>query len=127
MHARIGVWNSIALAVLLSLGLAAPAHAATTMFTGPLVPPGDGQLDSYLVNVSNKTRDVVIEVLNKDGVALSSEPFVLAPGTEHVVVVPADQAPRYCKFIVEGARSNYRGSALTRQVNGGCISALPAE
>jgi hypothetical protein len=43
------------------------------------------------------------------------------------VVVSASEGPRYCKFIVEGARSNYRGSVLTRQVGGGSISALSAE
>jgi hypothetical protein len=55
----------------------------------------------------------------------------LKPGEEKVVTTPASDepsdAPRYCKFVVEGLRSNYRASVLVWESGRGSISALPAE
>lgn len=42
--------------------VAGVVHAADTLFTAPLVPEGTSLLDCYIVNVSKKTQDVVIQV-----------------------------------------------------------------
>lgn len=111
-----------------SAPLEAHGHAqATTLFTPPLFPDGANVLDCYLLNVSDKTRQATIEVFTRDGVALQSVPVTLYPGTETVVTEPAGKAPRYCKFVVEGRESDFRGSILVRQPGVGSISALAAE
>lgn len=119
--------NIFTFAVLLGLVLGTEAAHAATLFTPPLVPEGKNQLDCYLVNVSNETREAAIEVLNRDGEVLDSVSVTLDPGTEKVATVEADRQPRYCKFWVEGSRSHFRASVLVRQKGVGAISALPAQ
>jgi hypothetical protein len=114
-----------------ALVIAARAAQADTLFTAPLFPDGDNLLDCYVVNVSYKTRDVLIQVFNRDGDPLATVPATLDPGQERVATVQANTdpalAPRYCKFEVEGGRSHYRASALVRELGRGSISALSAE
>ncbi len=112
---------------LLVLILATGIAQAATLFTPPLVPEGENQLDCYLVNVSNKTRAARIESLNRMGDLKGFADVILNPGEERVVTVPASDEPRYCRFIVEGGRAQYRASVLVRDPNAGSISALPAE
>ena len=117
-----------AVAVLLTAGV---VHAADTLFTAPLVPEGTSLLDCYIVNVSKKTQDVVIQVFNRAGGLLESVPATLAPGEEKVATVPAsedaNEAPRYCKFALDGKKADFRASILTRTPGFGSISALPAQ
>jgi hypothetical protein len=114
-------------AFLLSLVLVAGAPHAATLFTPPLVPEGDNQLDCYLVNVSDKLREATIEVLNRDGEVLKSVDVELYPGAEEVATVEADELPRYCKFVVNGDKYDFRASILVRKDSDGSISALSAE
>ena len=123
--------KSFLCASLLSLVLAGAVHAAT-LFTPPLVPEGNNLLDCYLTNVSDKTHAVTIEVLNREGDAVvPTVEATLNPGEERVATAQASDsptdAPRYCKFVVEGGRTNYRASALVREPGRGSISALAAE
>ena len=113
--------------LLLGLVLVAGAAHAATFSTPPLVPDGENQLDCYLVNVSDKRREVTIEVLNRNGAVLKSVDVILYPRAEAVATVLASDLPRYCEFIVEGERSHFRASILVRQQGVGAISALPAE
>ena len=46
---------------------------------------------------------------------------------QRVATAEAGDDPRYRKFVVEGSRSDYRGSALVRKDGEGSISALPGE
>ena len=111
--------------------LAAAAQATplfTTLYTPPLFPDGDSQIDCYLLNVSDQVRQATIEVFNRDGESLLPPVEVtLQPGTEEVASVQASENPRYCKFVVEGARAHYRASILVRKPGYGSISALAAE
>jgi hypothetical protein len=117
---------------LLGFVLVAGAAQSATLFTPPLVPDGNNVLDCYLTNVSDKTRQVTIKVLNRLGEDVV-EPVLakLNPGEERVATAEASDdpsdAPRYCKFVVEGSRSDYRGSALVRKEGEGSISAVPAQ
>lgn len=101
------------------------SHGRTSLFTPPLVPADAGVLDCYLANVSNETRDVTIRTLRRDGTAVDARNFTLEPLTERVVTAPASEEPRYCQFLVEGAKSAYRGSVLVREPVVGTMSALP--
>jgi hypothetical protein len=56
-------------ALLLGFMMMTAAHATTlftTLYTPPLFPDGDSQIDCYLVNVSEQTRDATISVPNRD-------------------------------------------------------------
>jgi len=99
----------------------------TTLFTPPLVPLGKNELECYLVNVSDKTREVTIQAFTRDGVGLEPVKTTLKPGVEGVAKASADQTPRYCKFVVAGKRSDFRASILVFDPNAGSISALSAE
>jgi hypothetical protein len=119
--------SAIALSLALLSQPAAAGDHVHTLFTPPLFPDGSSQLDCYLLNVSDETRDARIEVFTKDAVLVGSDKVRLAPGTEKVVTVAPNLAPRYCRFEVEGRRSDFRASILVREPGRGSISALPAE
>jgi hypothetical protein len=73
----------LAFALLLGLVLMAGAAQAATLFTPPLFPDGDSQIDCYLLNVSDEVRRAIIEVFNRDGESLIPPVEVtLQPGTE---------------------------------------------
>jgi hypothetical protein len=118
---------SLLLGLVLMAGAAYRSMLFTTLFTPRLVPEGDNQLDGYLVNVSDQLRAATIEALNRAGTVKASVSVTLSPGEEKVATVPASDEPRYCKFVVEGARVNFPASVLVRQEGVGSISALPAQ
>jgi len=66
-HDRPGKVLSTILSTLAVLLAAGAAQAADTLFTAPLVPEGASVLDCYIVNVSKKAQDVVIQVFNRAG------------------------------------------------------------
>jgi hypothetical protein len=107
--------------------LFASSASALTLFSPPLVPEGNNVLDCYLVNVSNQARDVRIEIFSREGIAIETVRTTLQPGEEDVARAGADQLPRYCKFVVNGKKTDFRASVLVRQDGVGAISALPAE
>lgn len=119
--------HKLTFALLAGLMLMAWTAHATTLFTPPLVPDGDNQLDCDLLNVSGQTRSATIQVLTREGVVLESVDVTLHPGTEAVASVLADEQPRYCKFAVEGNKLHFRGSIVVRQPGVGSVSALSAE
>jgi hypothetical protein len=119
--------NILPLFLLLGLVLVAGATYAATLFTPPLVPDGENQLDCYLVNVSDKLREATIQVLNRNGEVLRSVDVALNPGAEEVATVEAHEFPRYCKFVVDGGKNHFRASILVRKDGDGSISALSAE
>jgi hypothetical protein len=117
----------ISWSVLLSaLALSGVAHAAT-LVTAPLVPEGNHFLDCYLVNVSEEPRAVTIQVFSREGAVIESIDTTLEPGEEDVARATSDEQPRYCKFIVDGRKLDFRGSILVRKNGVGAISALPAQ
>ena len=90
--------------LLLGLVLAAEAAHAATLFTPPLVPDGQNQLDCYLVNVSEKVREATIQVLNRDGEVLRSVDVALNPGAEEVATVEAHEFPATASSLSMAAR-----------------------
>jgi len=116
------------------LALVGTAQGAT-LFTPALnVPLGENSLECHIVNVSTQDRTVTILALDFDGVALQTVgPFTVEPGRNRFVSAPAtvindvNNFPRYCKFIVEGGKTNYRASACVFQSLVGCIATIPAD
>jgi hypothetical protein len=115
----------ILMSVLLSM-LTATAGRAAVLVSPPLVPEGKSFLDCYLVNVSDEPREVRIEVFSRDGEVIKFVETTLEPGEEDVARATSPEEPRYCKFIVDGTRAEFRGSILVRRSGIGSISALAA-
>jgi hypothetical protein len=113
------------LALFSTLALGGGAHAAT-LVSPPLVPEGNNFLDCYLVNVSPEPRAVIIQVFSREGTVIEEVETTLGPGQEDVARATAPELPRYCKFIVDGTRQEFRGSILVRKNGVGALSALPA-
>ena len=123
--------TALMLGIILTVGVYASQeddpHATTTLFTPPLVPDGNNQLDCYIINVSNKPRFVFIEALTKQGDVVAHWRENLAPGHEAVAIANAADGPRSCRFAVEGAGKHFRASGLVVMPGVGSISALTAE
>lgn len=100
--------------------------AAATLISPPLVAEGTNVLDCYLINIGPVTRQVVIEVLNREGNVVKRVRTELAPFEEDVARTTAAERGRVCRFIVPGSRFQYRASILVRQEGVGAISALSA-
>lgn len=122
------ITKPLTFALLLGIALMAGVARGATLYTPPLFPDGDSQIDCYLLNVSDQVRRAIIEAFNRDGESLIPPVEVtLQPGTEEVASMPASENPRYCTFVVEGRRFDFRASILVRKPGFGSISALPAE
>jgi hypothetical protein len=74
------------------------------LFSPPLVADGTNFFDCYLVNVSLKPRKVRIDVISREGDVVESVETTLGPGQEDVARATSDLRPRYCKFVVQGAK-----------------------
>jgi hypothetical protein len=99
------------------------ATAQAALFSPPLVPLGDNQLDCYLLNVSDEVRRATIVVLNREGEAVVDPVSVtLQPREERVATAEVNVEPRYGMFVVEGAHFHYRASVLVRKGGEGSIS-----
>lgn len=112
-------------ALVSALALTGVAHAAT-LVSPPLVPEGNNFLDCYLVNVSDSPRAVIIQVFSREGTVIEEVETTLDPGEEDVARATSPEQPRYCKFIVDGTRQEFRASILVRKNGVGALSALPA-
>lgn len=115
----------ILMSALFSMVVATGAQAAT-LVSPPLVPEGKSFLDCYLVNVTDEARTVRIEVFSRDGQVIEAVDTTLEPGEEDVARATSAEQPRYCKFIVDGTRAEFRASILVRRPGIGSISALSA-
>jgi hypothetical protein len=111
--------------VTLLLGWSGTASAAE-LISPPLVAEGKRVLDCYLVNIGDKKRKVTIEVLNREGDVVHTVETTLDPFEEDVARTESKLEGRVCRFIVEGKKSQYRGSILVRESGVGAISALAA-
>ena len=100
--------------------------AAEVLVSPPLVAEGERVLDCYLVNVGRHTRNVKIEVFDREGRVVKAVRATLGPYEEDVARAESGLLGRVCKFTVPGKKAEYRGSILVRQEGVGAISALPA-
>jgi len=111
----------------LVFALAGAAQAAQ-MFTPPLQGAAGTALQCNILNASNRDRDLTIRFLDQDGnptlpdFVVQNMPPGFVAGTAQGTVV----GTRYCHFIVQGGKNEYRASGCI--ISGGkCISAVPAQ
>ena len=81
--------------------------------------------------MSKKTQDVVIQVFNERVACWEAVSCNTGPGGREGRDLRAsedpNEAPRYCKFALDGKKADFRASILTRTPGFGSISALPAQ
>jgi len=113
----------LTLTLVLTLGGIAQAGVLYTPPSQAQLGAGANDLVCYIVNVSDRTREVTIEVKNADGVTENS-PVTFSLDSEKSVRlgVDNDQSPSYCKFTVEGAKRHFRVSICVFDLFEGCIS-----
>ena len=129
------ILSKIALGLAVSLLLVGGAEAAK-LYSPPLRVEFGESLECKILNASDKTRTVRIDMRTDDN-GLSSDvlmvPTEIAPGE---VVRWSNQAgpcfgtmlpciPSWCQFTVSGSKNNYRASACVHD-GGGCRAAVEA-
>ena len=94
------------------LVLCVSAHA-DMLYTPTLWAVKPDALACNLTNVSSKTRNVKVRIINNGKVLLRSERIRLAPRhtTDHFVEGLDEGGPIYCEFSVEGDKKHFRGAA----------------
>ncbi len=112
-------------ATVLILGMTGTAQAGR-LHAGPLVPGGDSLFSCIVTNVSEKTFEVLIEILDINGIVVEDTMPLLAPGETFLRSEVTSASPRICRFTVPGSRGNVRGVAAIFIIGQGFISAVPA-
>ena len=99
---------------LVFLGVLSGAVDAAVLYAGPIAPGIDGRLLCRIANVSNRTHDVIIDIIDGTGAPTTPNPQTLAPlasaGSFYIEGFNG-QNPRLCRFTVEGGKGDYRTSA----------------
>jgi hypothetical protein len=103
-----------------------PVYADAELYTPPITDPPNAGLDSTcsIVNVSDKSRTVTIEVREGGGGAANSTTNYIPPGGGMFLDFPAsctNGCTIYCKFSVQGNKHEYRASICDGNV--GCLAA----
>jgi hypothetical protein len=94
----------------LALAFATPARAAATLFTAPVNHRVGKSIGCVMANVSDKSFDLTIELVNESGVTLAPFPVsaTLPPGEVAKGFASSGiMSPfAYCAFTVEGGNAN---------------------
>ena len=89
---------------LITLALAAPAHATKVLYTAPALDLllANEHLFCNVTNVGTSTVTVTIEAHYDDGMLQALTTATLAPG-EYNVLSNQNTTLAYCKFVIEGS------------------------
>jgi hypothetical protein len=89
------------------------ALAAETLYTGTLWAVAPDRFACNLTNVGARARKVEVRIVSQGKVIAETGVVTLAPRhtTDKFVDGHPDGAPFFCEFVVEGAKTQYRGSA----------------
>ena len=102
-----------ALVLVLALcGTVQAAQQAAQLFSPPMLPGADANLECLIVNVSSVTHTVTITALNSNGTTADTEIVTLTPLQTgvHLAKHTARQIPTTCAFSVDGAKSDFRAA-----------------
>jgi len=115
--------------VALLLGAGASALGAT-LATGPIDKEGFSTVQCSIVNVGKKERTVQIEVWLAGSAPPESSPVVsLRPNDVWSWSGGgcSDGCLYYCRFIVQGAKKDFRAGGCAKPQVGGCAFFVPAQ
>jgi hypothetical protein len=126
MSHRVRFWSSICFAALLTLGLAAPAHAITVLTSTPL---SANAADSILCAITNQHPfpiSVSIEAIDAStGALIDADSPTLAPGQSTFNGIGGGGFV-YCRFTGNFNRGYVRASIQIRS-GGSTIAVAPAQ
>jgi len=103
------VFRAFLLASLFSATFA-EAALATTIFTPPVIPDDDGDFFCLVTNVSPRTLDVGIDVIDMNGGTSRHVGFVLPPLQTRAAPAHGASSDRFCRITVDAGRSAIRAS-----------------
>ena len=103
------VFRAFLLATLFSATFA-EAALATTIFTPPVIPDDDGDFFCLVTNVSPRTLDVGIHVIDMNGGTSRHVGFVVPPLETRAVPGHGASSDRVCRITVDAGRSAIRAS-----------------
>jgi hypothetical protein len=120
-------------ALLFVVGLAGTVEAAT-LFT-PLLngedETGDRQFACRVVNVSNDTREVILEIITIGGNTIEGPTPTALPPNMGTAIVISGGTRAFCKITVKGSKSTVRGALEIEENTGNgdffTIVAVPAQ
>ena len=90
--------------------LLAEAASAATISTPPVVPDDDGTFFCLVTNVSAKTLDVQIDVLDVNGGTSAHFGFITPPRATRAALGHGASGDRVCQITVDGGRNAIRAS-----------------
>ena len=106
-------WSFTLAIGLLTIALAAPAHATKVLYTAPALDffSGGEKLFCNVVNAGTSTVDVTIEAHYDDGTLQAMGSLPLAPG-HYNVLTAQNLASAYCRFVIQGPARGIRAEAV---------------
>lgn len=108
------------------LAATGPAYPAT-LITPPLVPLGEVTFACEVVNVSNTTRNIRIQIWGGSNNRILDAFFTLDPRMTALTGAFSADQPRYCEITVNGKKRSIRASAYLFDPGVGSISVVAAE
>src|SRR5262245_11360934 len=98
--------------VLVLCGTVQAAQQAVQLFSPPMLPGADANLECLIVNISGVTHTVEITALNSNGTTAGTEVVTLIPlqTGAHLATRMAKQIPTTCAFSVDGAKTDFRAA-----------------
>jgi len=102
-------FRTFLLAGVLSASFARAAFA-TTVFTPPVIPDDDGDFFCLVTNVSTRTLDVGIDVIDVNGGTSRHVGFVVPPLETRAVPGHGASSDRVCRITVDAGRTAIRAS-----------------
>jgi len=103
------LFRAFVLASLFSATIAESA-LATTIFTPPVIPDDDGDFFCLVTNVSPRTLDVAIDVIDVNGATSRHVAFVVPPLETRAAPAHGASDDRCCRITVDAGRSAIRAS-----------------
>ena len=91
-------------------GAVGGAALATTIVTPPVIPDDDGDFLCLVTNVSSRTLDVRIDVIDMNGATSRHVAFVIPPLETRAAPAHGASDDRVCRITVDAARSAIRAS-----------------
>jgi hypothetical protein len=119
---RAKFYPSVSLAVVLLLGMTAPAHAITTLTSSPLVVTTGEFLVCALTNVGPADITVTSKAIGLDGVGLIDNSNTVPPGQVALIAYPGPLSRAYCMFT-----GNFNRGVVRANAQVGAISVAPAQ
>jgi hypothetical protein len=111
-------------AIPLVLAFGGTAHAAGTLFAGPIQVGAGNDLECRIVNIDSVAHEVSIHIFDRDGMQVDEGTTSVAPLASF-----RDRSPdpaMTCRFTVDGSKKRFRATACAQQ-GGAAVACVAAQ